>query len=137
MTTQEYNAIFSRNLKKYLNLCKKSQADLARYLDVSTATVNYWCRGSKSPRMDKVDKMCRFLGVKRSDLMEDNLVAAAESSPSSAPKADPILSDRDAALLEKYHSLNSLGMDKLDERVDELCEMEKYKKDTANSVKAG
>ena len=72
MSEQEFNKVFAQNLNYYLEINEKTQADLAKYVGVSTAAVNTWCKGLKNPRMDKVDKICTFLNVKRSDLISDN-----------------------------------------------------------------
>ena len=71
MSEQEFNILFSKNLNYYLKREGKSQLDLAKHLGVSTSAVSAWCRGLKTPRMDKVDAMCEYFGIKRSDLMED------------------------------------------------------------------
>lgn len=71
MAEEEFNKIFSRNLKKYLSLNNYTQAELAEKLGVGTSTVSYWCNGTKSPRMDKVDKICSIFNIKRSDLMDN------------------------------------------------------------------
>lgn len=71
MPEQEFNAIFSKRLRYYLNQFEMSQADLAKKLGVGTTSVYNWCNGIKTPRMDKVDSMCDLFHCKRSDLMED------------------------------------------------------------------
>lgn len=71
MSEQDFNILFSKNLNYYLNKYDKTQLDLANHLKVSTSAVSAWCRGVKTPRMDKVDAMCKYFGIKRSDLMED------------------------------------------------------------------
>ena len=71
MSEQDFNLLFSKNLNYFLNKNDKTQLDLANYLGVSTSAVSAWCRGIKIPRMDKVDAMCKYFGIKRSDLMED------------------------------------------------------------------
>lgn len=72
MSEQEINAIIARNLTKLLNQSGKSQIDLADYMEVSQATVSNWCKGLKLPRMDKIDKICSFFGITRSELMNDD-----------------------------------------------------------------
>lgn len=71
MSEQEFNKLFAKNLNHYLHINGKTQLDLANHLGVSTSAVSAWCRGIKTPRMDKVDAMCKYFGIKRSDLMED------------------------------------------------------------------
>lgn len=72
MSEEEFNAIFSRNLNHYLSITGHSQAELAKYIGVSTASVSNWCKGIKLPRMDKVDKICKYFNINRSDLMSDH-----------------------------------------------------------------
>lgn len=62
--------IFSNNLKKFLKEQKKTQLELANFVGISDAAVNNWVKGYKLPRMDKVDKICKFFSIKRSDLLE-------------------------------------------------------------------
>ena len=64
---------FRTNLKKYLKEKKKTQKDLAEYLEVSPAIVSYYIQGINTPRMDKIDKISEFFGIERSDLIGHNL----------------------------------------------------------------
>lgn len=65
------NAQFSKNLRFFLEKNNLTQLDFSKKMNVSTATVSNWCKGVKSPRMDKVDLMCKIFHCSRSDLMED------------------------------------------------------------------
>ena len=71
MSEQEINLIIANNITRHLSRCGKSQVDLADYMNVSQATVSNWCKGVKLPRMDKIDKICEFFHIKRSELMQD------------------------------------------------------------------
>lgn len=64
--------IFRTNLKKYLKEQKKSQKELAEYLEVTPAIVTYYIKGVNTPRMDKIDKISKFFGIERSDLIGHN-----------------------------------------------------------------
>ena len=52
------------NINHYMNYYKISRKELAERLNVSTATVGYWCTGKKIPRMSKIDEMCKIFNVK-------------------------------------------------------------------------
>lgn len=86
-----------------------TQSDLAKRLGVSTQSVTNWCKGANTPRMDKVDSMCKIFSCRRSDLMEEK---------SSIP-----LNNNDKTILDKYHLLNEEGRQRLLERADELIEL--------------
>ena len=62
MKTNEtgFNELFGSNLSRILEERGISQNEFARMMDVTSATVSNWCRGIKTPRMDKIDKMCEM-----------------------------------------------------------------------------
>lgn len=62
---------FVNNLKYYLNLRGKTQTELANYIGVAKTTVSSYMTGNSMPRMDKIDKICQFFYIKRSDLLEN------------------------------------------------------------------
>lgn len=61
--------IFGRNLRDLLEKNGKTQADLVRYIHVSSATVSDWTNGKKIPRPDKLLAICRWLDCELSDLL--------------------------------------------------------------------
>ena len=64
--------IFGQNLAFLLDRLGKSQVDVARDLDVSTGIVSEWVRGRKYPRIDKIQALAEYLGVRMSILIEEN-----------------------------------------------------------------
>lgn len=77
---KETQRIFSDNLKYYLKLNNKTQLDLANAIGVSNTTINNYVKGYNAPRMDKVDKICKYLGVSRSDLIEEKIKDKTQKS---------------------------------------------------------
>ena len=71
MSEKEIQRIFSENLKRLFYKQDKTQIELAKYLGVSNTTVNNYVKGYNMPRMDKIDGICRFFGISRSDLISD------------------------------------------------------------------
>lgn len=69
---KKFNEVFAKNLRYYMDLNGISQNELSRELNVSPTSVNNWCKGYKTPRMDRVDEICRFFHINRSDLMNDH-----------------------------------------------------------------
>ena len=70
MADEELRKLFAENLRKYLELNNRTQADLARHMNVSTATTAKWYTGQTLPRIDKIQRMCDWFGIKKSDLIE-------------------------------------------------------------------
>ncbi len=68
---EQQKKIFAENLRYFLELADKTQTDLQRYLKVSSSTVSDWIHGAKMPRMDKIQSICNWLGIQKSDLLEE------------------------------------------------------------------
>lgn len=73
MNEKELNRIIGENIIRLLERNGKTQLDLALALGVSPATVSYWCAGQKSPRMNKIDLICKFFKCNRSDILEEKI----------------------------------------------------------------
>ncbi|MGP1512719.1 MAG: LexA family protein [Gemella haemolysans] len=88
MDVKEIQATFSKNLKYYLKIRNKTQLDLAKAIGVSNTTINNYVKGYNTPRMDKLDKICNYLRIERSDLL--NTSTSEEKKTTSALKI-PVL----------------------------------------------
>lgn len=71
MGEDQYKKIFSKNLKKYMDINEKTQTDLINDLNLNKSAVSTWCNGTRLPRMDKVDLLAKYFGISRSDLIEE------------------------------------------------------------------
>lgn len=67
----EFNKLFAKRLRYYMEVYGYSQKDLADKLKVSTTSVYNWYHGIKCPRMDKVDALCKIFHCTRDDLITD------------------------------------------------------------------
>ena len=102
MPYEEFNKLFAKNLRYYLNKNNMTQAELAKRLNVGTTSVYNWCNGIKSPRMDKVDAMCDIFKCKRSNLIEDKEHVEENEyylDPETAKKAQEIFENKQLSLL--------------------------------------
>lgn len=71
MSSKEINTIFSKNLTYWLAQRNKTQADLAKQLNVSTAAASDWCNENKIPRTDKLILIADWLMIELSDLLQE------------------------------------------------------------------
>ena len=78
---EQIRKVFADNLKCFFTQKGVTQKELAKYMEVSAPTVNDWLKGRILPRMDKIDKLCVYFNVMRSDFLE----AAADTTPPSLP----------------------------------------------------
>ena len=63
--------IFIRNLKRYLAETGTRQNTIAQVVGVSTGTISDWMMGRTYPRMDKIQALADYFGIKKSDLVEE------------------------------------------------------------------
>lgn len=71
MNAEEIKKVFVKNIQKFLEEKNYTQKELADFVGVSNTTVNNWVNGYSMPRMNKVDLICNFFNISRSDLLED------------------------------------------------------------------
>ena len=82
----EHKEVFARNLKKYMELNRKSRREVCAALGYSYFTFSDWVNGKKMPRMDKVEQLANYFGILKSDLIEDKKETAPEDGLSEAKK---------------------------------------------------
>ena len=73
--------IFVKNLNHYLSLSGKMQKEVAAAVGISRGTFCDWTKGRAFPRMDKVQALADYFGIKLSDLLEipvDSVDVASE-----------------------------------------------------------
>ena len=68
--SQEQKNIFAHNLNKLLSENGKTQSDLVTHFGITASTVSDWCNAKKYPRVDKMQMLADYFGVKKSDLTE-------------------------------------------------------------------
>ena len=105
------------NLNRLLRVRGITQAELATYMEVSNTTVNNWVKGYKVPRMDKVDKLCSFFKIKRSELLEQS--PASDDLPTLTQRDSTAHSKRDMNDLAKFLNKTEVLFDGDTYRLDE------------------
>ena len=111
------NKEIGERISKRLVMAGKTQSDLAAELNVTHSAVSSWVTGAKVPRMDKIDKICKFLNCSRSDIL-------VESTSSE-------LSSNDRLLLYYYSLLTPEDKKKIDDLIRVML-LEKYDNMKAN-----
>lgn len=70
ISNEEFQKIFSQNLRRVMYERNVSQAQLAHDLDIAKTTVSGWMNGKRVPKMSRIDLLCSYLNCTRADLME-------------------------------------------------------------------
>lgn len=63
--------IFSKNLQYYMNIHNKTRYNICNDLDFPYTTFTEWYKGNIYPRIDKIEMLANYFGIKKSDLIEE------------------------------------------------------------------
>ena len=72
--------VFANNLKKYMQLNGKSRNEVCQALGFKYSTFADWINGKKYPRMDKIEMLANYFGIKKSDLIEEKITTTIEKN---------------------------------------------------------
>lgn len=105
MADEELRRQFSKRLTYYLSLNGYNQADMARRMGVSTATAAKWCTGQSIPRIDKIQSLCNWLGIEKSQLLDApvGMNSTISNLPSMANKENYYINREARELAEFLH----------------------------------
>lgn len=70
MTEREQTEIFAENLRMYMSKYNYKQVEVAEAIGVNPQTFNTWIKAKAIPRMDKVQKLADFFGIRKSELVD-------------------------------------------------------------------
>lgn len=65
--------VFAENLRYYMELSNKNQKEMSAIVGVSAPTFNEWLKAKKFPRIDKIERLAQYFGIKKSDLIEKRI----------------------------------------------------------------
>lgn len=88
--------IVSKNLKKYLEVNRMTQAELAEALDVHPSSVTQWIQKKTTPRAGMVDKICRIFKITKDEFLRNY----DDPSSSALSKSIPLYNSIHAELNE-------------------------------------
>ncbi len=121
---EEIREIIRQNLEHYIKSSQYTQADIARLLDVSKPTVTNWIKGTNSPNIELLDKLCILLGISINDIFSSN--------PPSI--FSPTLSPDEQKLIDNYRTLNDQGKELARAQIAVMTKMPEYKKCSQSSL---
>lgn len=70
MDPERIARVIAQNLRRIAFEHDKNQSDICRDLNISPATLSSWFNGTRIPRLKKIDLLCEYFNVSRSDILE-------------------------------------------------------------------
>ena len=136
------NRIFANNLSFYMKQKGVDRYQLCEALGFKYSTVSEWLSAKKYPRMDKIEILADYFGIKKSDLIEItgpfNSINAQHSDELSNSLQDSInyalefsgdqYANDPKYILHYYNRLNSAGRTEATRRVREMASLDEYTK---------
>lgn len=81
--------IMAKNIQYYMNLHEKSRNDICEALGIKYTTFTDWVNGNSYPRIDKIELMANYFGIRKSDLVEDHEQAKSNKTLEDTPPKEP------------------------------------------------
>lgn len=98
------------NILKYMRRDGIERKDLAKALGVPYSSLTDWINGNSYPRIDKIERMAKFFGISKAELVEED-----------PPIHD--LSERELRLVSQYRKLTDEGQEKVDSYLHDLVRL--------------
>lgn len=98
MSERDYAKLVAKNIRYFMDLNGKTQADLAKDLKISKATISSWVNGTRIPRMEKIDMLCHYFNITRADLMEEH---SANEAPNTGQQTGYYFDEETAKLAQE------------------------------------
>ena len=87
----ENREVMAKNIKRLMDEMQVKAADVCKALNIKQPTFSDWMNAKTYPRIDKIELMARYFGVKKSELVEE-------------PTVDYVLTDDEKTLIEMYRN---------------------------------
>lgn len=69
--SQKQREVFARNLQYWCEQRNITQTNIVEKFGLPASTVSDWFNGKKFPRIDKIQMLADYLGILKSDLIEE------------------------------------------------------------------
>jgi transcriptional regulator with XRE-family HTH domain len=104
--------VFAKNLRHYMELSNKNQKEMAEIVGVSAPTFNEWLKAKKFPRIDRVEKLAQYFGIRKSDLIEEKITEETHKKNDAATSLAVRLM-KDEEFLSVVEVINKLNPEQL------------------------
>lgn len=78
--SQKQREIFAKNLQHWCEQKNITQTNIVEKFGLPASTVSDWFNGKKFPRIDKIQMLADYLGILKSDLIEEKTAESIENN---------------------------------------------------------
>ena len=126
--------VMAENIKYFMAINRVNSADVCKALGFKQNTFSNWINAKIYPRIDKIEMMANYFGIKKADLVEDRISAFSSSAEYEVVwnrlggnKRSLELSDVEYNLVLSYRKAEDWAK----EAVNKLLEIETKKQDVS------
>ena len=125
MDNKEYGVIIAKNLRRIMYDAGKTQAEVARDLKISKATLSSWMNGTRIPRMPNIDMLCHYFNVNRTDIMEEYASNESSLTDTSIEYYNPETYEMAQAIFDRpdLHALMKAALDCEPDQIQSVADM--------------
>lgn len=81
MNDKTSKEILAKNLRHYMDLNQKTRNDMCKALGVKYTTFADWVNARTYPRIDRIEQMAAYFGIRKSDLVEEHPSLPTDAIP--------------------------------------------------------
>lgn len=104
--------VFAKNLSHYVEQSGKTRGEICEDLGIVYSTFSEWINARKYPRIDKIELLANYFGIKKSQLIE-----SAPPEQKETPSAE---SERWDRFRQQYEELSAEEQHRIDAVLDAL-----------------
>lgn len=90
MDDRKNKEILAKNIRHYMELSNKTRNEMCEALGVKYTTFADWVNAKTYPRIDRIEQMANYFGIKKSALLEDHRPLPADAIPYQERPTQPI-----------------------------------------------
>lgn len=90
MDDRKNKEILAKNIRHYMEQNKKTRNEMCEALNVKYTTFADWVNAKTYPRIDRIEQMANYFGIKKSALLEEHNPLPADTIPYEKRPTQPI-----------------------------------------------
>lgn len=119
MADEENKQVLAANLRRFMEEQGKTRAQVCADLGFKYSTFCEWLQGVKYPRIDKIERLAAYFGVRKADLIE---------APGPRPAPD-VAQEVDASFFQDYGGLAEHNKELIRDMVRVMLERQQGKEE--------
>ena len=100
--------VFAKNLSCYVEMSGKTRGEICEDLGIAYSTFSEWINARKYPRIDKIELLANYFGIKKSQLIESATPEQKETPPADSERWERFKAQYDRLSAQEQHRIDAV-----------------------------